>query len=185
MPIGESDRRSRHRDRLARPYDSLGGYTLFGAAGEAAGAMEPTSSLVTEMPSDFFRNIDIVIDHRPKVSGQSTPRRTGVRFRLQSTKKREVIGHPSCRANYETAYGFETTRVINTTAAARVLTVSAHAGLLDRPAHCCTVQPTSGGNHAKGAIMSALVPERACQSGVCPENRHLDASSSSFPGRSI
>jgi glyceraldehyde-3-phosphate dehydrogenase (NAD(P)) len=86
----------------------------------------------------------------------------GARFILQGGEKHEVTGHSFvAEANYETAVGRSSTRVVsrNTTSIVRTLTALKRAGLLKRARGTLLRRATDPWESHQSGIMNTLVPE--------------------------
>jgi hypothetical protein len=100
-----------------------------------------------------------------------------VKFIVEGGEKHEVTGHSFvAEANYETALGRESTRVVscNTTSIVRTLTALKRAGLLRRARGTLLRRATDPWESHEGGIMNTLVPERDIPSHQGPDAQTVD-----------
>lgn len=114
------------------------GIPIFAAHNEAAQGMRKANINPKGLLSDLLDHTDVVVDCTPKrVAAGNLPiyRDRGVKFIVQGGEKHETTGHSFvAQANYESAIGRDSTRVVscNTTATVRLLAALSEAGLLKR-----------------------------------------------------
>ena len=141
------------------------GFPLFAATAAALEAMraagfEPRGDL-----RFLLANADIVVDCTPKgVDARNRPfyDEVGIRAVFQGGAKHELAGHSFvASANYASALGRRTTRVVscNTTATIRTLLALRNAGLLARARGVLVRRATDPWESHRGGIMNTMVPE--------------------------
>jgi glyceraldehyde-3-phosphate dehydrogenase (NAD(P)) len=137
--------------------------------------LEPSGSL-----DDLLAEADVVVDCTPKriaAKNIESYRRRGLKFIVQGGEKHEVTGHSFvAEANYETAIGRDSTRVVscNTTSIVRTLTALKRAGLLRRARGTLLRRATDPWESHEGGIMNTLVPERDIPSHQGPDAQTVD-----------
>jgi len=124
---------------------------------------------------DLLENSDVVVDCTPKKVGahyREVYRRHGIKFIFQGGEKHETTGHSFvAQANYETALGRDSTRVVscNTTATVRVLHALDSAGLMQRARGVLLRRATDPWESHAGGIMNTIVPEEGIPSHQGPD----------------
>ena len=158
------------------------GIALFGAAPEHADAMRKSGLKVAGTLEDVLGQVDVVVDCTPKkiaAKNVETYRRRGMKFIVEGGEKHSVTGHSFvAEANYETALGRESTRVVscNTTSVVRTLTVLKRAGLLKKARGTLLRRATDPWESHQDGIMNTLVPEPEIPSHQGPDAQTVDPS---------
>lgn len=156
------------------------GITLFGATEDAARSMAGAGVDVAGALDELLSAVDVVVDCTPKGLGAENASRyrgAGVRFVVQGGEKHDVTGHSFVAdANYASAVGRESTRVVscNTTSIVRTLGTLRRAGLLDRARGTLLRRATDPWESHLGGIMNTLVPETSIPSHQAPDARTVD-----------
>jgi glyceraldehyde-3-phosphate dehydrogenase (NAD(P)) len=156
------------------------GFPLFGATAEHADAMRQAGMDVAGTLDDLLGAVDVVVDCTPKrVAAQNVElyRRLGRKFILQGGEKHEATGHSFvAEANYASAVGRDSTRVVscNTTSIVRTLTALKKAGLLRRARGTLLRRATDPWESHQGGIMNTLVPEEQIPSHQGPDAQSVD-----------
>jgi glyceraldehyde-3-phosphate dehydrogenase (NAD(P)) len=153
---------------------------LFGATPDAVSAMRDAGLNVSGSLDDLLEQADVVVDCTPKrvaAANIDRYRRRPVKFIVQGGEKHSVTGHSFvAEANYATALGRESTRVVscNTTSVVRTLTALKHAGLLQRARGTLLRRATDPWESDAGGIMNTLVPEPEIPSHQGPDAQTVD-----------
>jgi glyceraldehyde-3-phosphate dehydrogenase (NAD(P)) len=156
------------------------GFRLFGATPDAVSAMRDAGLNVSGSLDDLLEQADVVVDCTPKrvaAANIDRYRRRPVKFIVQGGEKHSVTGHSFvAEANYATALGRESTRVVscNTTSVVRTLTALKHAGLLQRARGTLLRRATDPWESDAGGIMNTLVPEPEIPSHQGPDAQTVD-----------
>jgi glyceraldehyde-3-phosphate dehydrogenase (NAD(P)+) (phosphorylating) len=114
---------------------------------------------------DLLSRADVVVDCAPKDIGArnlARYRAAGVKAIYQGGEKHSLTGHSFvAQANYETALGRASTRVVscNTTSTVRTLTALRDAGLLVKARGVRVRRGTDPWESDRGGIMNTVVPE--------------------------
>jgi len=156
------------------------GFPLFGATAEHADAMRQAGMHVAGTLEDLLGAVDVVVDCTPKrVAARNVElyRRLGRKFILQGGEKHEATGHSFvAEANYASAVGRDSTRVVscNTTSIVRTLTALKKVGLLRRARGTLLRRATDPWESHQGGIMNTLVPEEQIPSHQGPDAQSVD-----------
>ncbi len=156
------------------------GFPLFGATAEHVDAMRQAGMDVAGTLDDLLGDADVVVDCTPKrVAARNVElyRRLGRKFILQGGEKHEATGHSFvAEANYASAVGRDSTRVVscNTTSIVRTLTALKKAGLLRRARGTLLRRATDPWESHQGGIMNTLVPEEEIPSHQGPDAQSVD-----------
>lgn len=124
---------------------------------------------------DLLAQADIIVDSTPKhVAAGNLPRYTaaGVKAIFQGGESHSTTGHSFvAQANYASALGRDTTRVVscNTTSIVRVLGALRDAGLLLRARGVLIRRATDPWESHLGGIMNTMVPEAKIPSHQGPD----------------
>lgn len=174
--VGVSDIGTDWRPRMA----THKGFRLYGAGAEHAQAMRDAGLNVAGILDELIGAADLVVDCTPKrVAAKNVAlyRKRGVKFILQGGEKHDVTGHSFvAEANYASALGRDSTRVVscNTTSTVRTLTALKQAGLLRRARGTLLRRATDPWESHEGGIMNTLVPEPEIPSHQGPDARSVD-----------
>jgi glyceraldehyde-3-phosphate dehydrogenase (NAD(P)) len=134
------------------------------------------SSDLGDLP-DLLDQVDVVVDGTPKeVAARNLEayRAAGVKAVFQGGESHDTTGHSFvAQANYASALGRDTTRVVscNTTSIVRVLGALQDAGLLARARGVLVRRATDPGESHQGGIMNTMVPEGSIPSHQGPDAR--------------
>jgi glyceraldehyde-3-phosphate dehydrogenase (NAD(P)) len=149
-----------------RPRVATGkGYRLFAATAEHAGEMRQAGLAISGTLEDVMGEIDLIVDCTPKhvaAKNVSLYRDGSLKFVFQGGEKHEVTGHSFvAEANYTSALGRQSTRVVscNTTSVVRTLGALDRAGLLRRARGTLMRRATDPWESHLGGIMNTIVPE--------------------------
>lgn len=153
---------------------------LFAATDEAAKGMREAGHDVAGLLGDLLAASDVVVDCTPKrIAAENVPRyrERGIKFIVHGGEKHEVTGHSFVAdANYASAVGRDSTRVVscNTTSIVRTLSALKRAGLLKRARGTLLRRATDPWESHQGGIMNTLVPEAEIPSHQGPDARSVD-----------
>lgn len=134
------------------------------------GGIHPLGTL-----EDLLALIDIICDATPEKVGAANMdryRAAEVKSIVQGGEKHSLTGHSFvAQANYETALGLESTRVVscNTTSIVRTLGALRNAGLLKKARGVLVRRATDPWESDHGGIMNTVVPERDIPSHQGPD----------------
>ena len=146
----------------------------------AAEKMREAGITVTGVLDDLLKQVDIVVDCAPKKYGAQNAERyrlAGVKFIVQGGESHNTTGHSFvAEANYETAIGRTSTRVVscNTTSIVRTLTALKRAGLLKYARGTLLRRATDPWESHLNGIMNTLVPEKEIPSHQGPDAKTVD-----------
>lgn len=173
---GVSDIQTDWRPRMA----VRKGYPLFGATAEHASSMQQAGTQITGTLDDLLTTTDVVVDCTPKrVAAKNVEvyRARGIKFIVQGGEKHAATGHSFvAEANYASAIGRDSTRVVscNTTSIVRTLTALKRAGLLRRARGTLLRRATDPWESHENGIMNTLVPEPEIPSHQGPDAQSVD-----------
>lgn len=151
------------------------GFPIYAALDEKANEMRAAGIEVRGTLDDLFKEAEIVVDCTPKgVDAKNKPRyeAAGVKFIYQGGAKHDLTGHSFvASANYETAIGRNSTRVVscNTTATVRTLNALRRAGLLKRARGVLIRRATDPWESHLSGIINTMLPERKIPSHQGPD----------------
>lgn len=151
------------------------GYRVFGSTPEAVTQMRASGILVAGDLDDLLRQIDVVVDATPKkvaAANLEKYRAAGVKSIFQGGEKHTLTGHSFvAQANYATALGRDTTRVVscNTTSIVRTLGALKDAGLLERARGILVRRATDPWESDHSGVMNTVVPEKNIPSHQGPD----------------
>ena len=154
---------------------------LFAGTREALQAFEAAGIPTAGGLDELLRQVDVVVDCTPKkVAALNVPvyRAMKLKFVLQGGEKHEITGHSFvAEANYDTAVGRDSTRVVscNTTATVRTLSALKRAGLLQSARGTLLRRATDPWESHEGGIMNTLLPEREIPSHQGPDAQTVDS----------
>ncbi len=124
---------------------------------------------------DLLAQVDIVVDATPKkiaVANLEEYRRAGIKSIFQGGESHKLTGHSFvAQANYASAIGRETTRVVscNTTSIVRTLAALRTAGLLKKARGVLVRRATDPWESDHSGIMNTVVPEKNIPSHQGPD----------------
>ncbi len=156
------------------------GYRLYGATPDNATAMRKAGLPVEGDLHDLLEASDIIIDCTPKniaANNIEIYRQRGIKFIVQGGEKHDTTGHSFvAEANYDSAVGRDSTRVVscNTTSIVRTLTALKRAGLLRKARGTLLRRATDPWESHLGGIMNTLVPEASIPSHQGPDAQTVD-----------
>lgn len=159
--VGIADVVSDWRIKVAVPK----GYAIFASTRDAADPMRAGGIPVAGTIDDLLKKVDVVVDATPKsvAPGNLEIYRTaGVKSVFQGGEKHSLTGHSFvAQANYASALGRATTRVVscNTTSIVRTLGALTDAGLLKRARGVLIRRATDPWESDHGGVMNTIVPE--------------------------
>ncbi len=151
------------------------GYPVFASTPEAADQMRAAGIQVAGNLDDLLGQIDAVADATPKKVASANLekyRAAGVKSIFQGGEKHSLTGHSFvAQANYETALGRDTTRVVscNTTSIVRTLGALKAAGLLKKARGVLIRRATDPWESDHSGVMNTVVPEKAIPSHQGPD----------------
>ena len=157
------------------------GYPVFASAPQAAEGMRTAGIPVAGVLDDLVSQVDIVADATPKKVASANLekyRAIGVKSVFQGGEKHSLTGHSFvAQANYETAIGRDTTRVVscNTTSIVRTLGALKTAGLLKKARGVLVRRATDPWESDHGGVMNTVVPETIIPSHQGPDAQTVDS----------
>ncbi len=153
---------------------------LYAADASAVPVMRDAGLDLRGSLDDLLDVCDIVVDCTPKRVGARNAERyraAGKRFILHGGEKHEVTGHSFvAEANYDSAVGRNSTRVVscNTTSIVRTLGALKRAGLLKRARGTLLRRATDPWESHLGGLMNTVLPEPSIPSHQGPDARSVD-----------
>lgn len=156
------------------------GYPVFASTPEAIEGMRAAGIPLAGNLDDLLSGIDIIADatpHKVAPSNLEKYRAAGVKSIFQGGEKHSLTGHSFvAQANYETALGRDTTRVVscNTTSIVRTLGALKKAGLLKKARGVLVRRATDPWESDHGGVMNTVVPERIIPSHQGPDAQTVD-----------
>lgn len=150
---------------------------VFAATEQASASMLVAGVPVAGTLADLLDQVDAVVDTTPKqvaATNFQTYRKAGVKAVFQGGESHSTTGHSFvAQANYATAVGRDTTRVVscNTTSIVRVLGALHEAELLARARGVLIRRATDPGESHLGGVMNTVVPESSIPSHQGPDAR--------------
>ncbi len=151
------------------------GYPIYGSTPQAADQMQAAGIPVTGDFDDMLKRVDLVVDCTPKKVASANLERyraAGVKSIFQGGEKHSLTGHSFvAQANYESALGRDTTRVVscNTTSIVRTLGALKTAGLLRKARGVLVRRATDPWESDHGGVMNTVVPEKTIPSHQGPD----------------
>lgn len=159
--VGISDIVSDYRVKTAV---SLG-IPVFASLPNKQAEMEAVGIPVAGTLDDLLSKVEVIVDCTPKGIGATNLdryRATGVKAIFQGGEKHNLTGHSFvAQANYASALGRDTTRVVscNTTSTVRTLVALRDAGLLKKARGVLVRRATDPWEADHSGIMNTVVPE--------------------------
>jgi glyceraldehyde-3-phosphate dehydrogenase (NAD(P)) len=138
---------------------------IYASVPEKAGEMVQAGIPVAGTLDDLLAQADVVVDCAPKSIGAQNYARyleAGVKSIFQGGEKHSLTGHSFvAQANYESALGRQSTRVVscNTTSTVRTLGALQDAGLLKKARGVLIRRATDPWESDHAGIMNTVVPE--------------------------
>ena len=151
------------------------GFAIYAALAEKQGEMKEAGIDVRGTLNDLLKEAEVVVDCTPKgIDAKNKPRyeSANVKFIFQGGAKHELTGHSFvASANYESAVGRNSTRVVscNTTATVRTLTALRDAGLLQKARGVLIRRATDPWESHLNGIINTMVPENKIPSHQGPD----------------
>lgn len=156
------------------------GYPVYASTPPAAESMRAAGIPVVGDLEELLGRIDVVADATPKKVASANLekyRAAGVKSIFQGGEKHSLTGHSFvAQANYETAIGRDTTRVVscNTTSIVRTLGALKKAGLLKKARGVLIRRATDPWESDQSGVMNTVVPETAIPSHQGPDAQTVD-----------
>lgn len=156
------------------------GYPVFASTAEAAEGMRAAGIDVAGVLDDLISQVDIIADATPKKVASANLekyRATGVKSVFQGGEKHSLTGHSFvAQANYASALGRDTTRVVscNTTSIVRTLGALKNAGLLKKARGVLVRRATDPWESDHSGVMNTVVPETSIPSHQGPDAQTVD-----------
>jgi glyceraldehyde-3-phosphate dehydrogenase (NAD(P)) len=151
------------------------GYPIYATTPEALIAMRAAGISVAGDLDDLLKIAEVVADATPKkiaAANLERYRAAGVKSIFQGGEKHSLTGHSFvAQANYSTAIGRDTTRVVscNTTSIVRTLHALKSAGLLLKARGVLVRRATDPWESDHGGVMNTVVPEKTIPSHQGPD----------------
>jgi len=151
------------------------GYPVFASNPETADTMRMAGIPLAGTLDDLLKQVDVVADATPKKVASANLekyRAAGVKSIFQGGEKHSLTGHSFvAQANYATALGRDTTRVVscNTTSIVRTLGALKAAGLLKKARGVLIRRATDPWESDHTGIMNTVVPESTIPSHQGPD----------------
>jgi len=156
------------------------GLDIYAALPDKAEAMRAADIPVAGTLDDLLRKVDVVADCTPKKIGAANKilyERLGVKAIYQGGESHALTGHSFvAQANYETAIGRSSTRVVscNTTSIVRTLGALKKAGLLKRARGTLIRRASDPWEAHLDGIMNTVIPEKTIPSHQGPDAKTVD-----------
>ncbi len=141
------------------------GLPIYASLVDKSNEMKNSGIPVVGTLDDLLKQIDVIVDCTPKGIGAKNLklyRKAGIKSIYQGGEKHSLTGHSFvAQANYETALGLDTTRVVscNTTSTVRTLTALRNIGLLKKARGVLIRRATDPWESDHSGIMNTVVPE--------------------------
>lgn len=151
------------------------GYPIFASSEDSAEQMRTSGIPLAGNLDDALGKIDVVADATPKKIASvnfEKYKTVGVKSIFQGGEKHSLTGHSFvAQANYETAIGRDSTRVVscNTTSIVRTLGALKNAGLLKKARGVLIRRATDPWESDHGGVMNTVVPEQNIPSHQGPD----------------
>lgn len=169
--VGVADVISDYRIKAAVPLD----LPIYAAAPEKVAEMRAAKIPVRGTLDDLLSHVDAVVDCTPKGIAATNLRRyqeARVKAIFQGGERHSLTGHSFvAQANYASALGRETTRVVscNTTSIVRTLGALHGAGLLRKARGVLVRRATDPWESDHSGVMNTVVPEKSVPSHQGPD----------------
>ena len=151
------------------------GYPVYASTAQAAEQIRVAGIPVVGILDDLLKQVDVVTDATPKkvaASNFEKYKAAGVKSIFQGGEKHSLTGHSFvAQANYETALGRDSTRVVscNTTSIVRTLGALKNAGLLKKARGVLVRRATDPWESDHSGVMNTVVPETVIPSHQGPD----------------
>ncbi len=151
------------------------GYPIYGSTPDAFATMRAAGLTPAGQLDDLIRCADVIADATPKqvaAANLARYRAAGLKSIFQGGEKHSLTGHSFvAQANYATALGRDTTRVVscNTTSIVRTLGALRSAGLLKKARGVLVRRATDPWESDHAGVMNTVVPEKVIPSHQGPD----------------
>ena len=151
------------------------GYPVFASTAQAAEEMGVAGIPVAGLIDELFKQVDVIADATPKkvaAANFEKYKAAEVKSIFQGGEKHSLTGHSFvAQANYETAVGRDSTRVVscNTTSIVRTLGALKNAGLLKKARGVLVRRATDPWESDHSGVMNTVVPEKSIPSHQGPD----------------
>jgi glyceraldehyde-3-phosphate dehydrogenase (NAD(P)) len=151
------------------------GYPVYASTPQAAEQMRSAGIPLDGLLDDLLEQVDVVADATPKKVASANFEKykaAGVKSIFQGGEKHSLTGHSFvAQANYETAVGRLSTRVVscNTTSIVRTLGALNNAGLLKKARGVLIRRATDPWESDHSGVMNTVVPETTIPSHQGPD----------------
>jgi glyceraldehyde-3-phosphate dehydrogenase (NAD(P)) len=141
------------------------GYPVYASTSQAAEQMRAAGIPLAGVLDDLLKQVDVIADATPKKVAAANFEKyiaAGVKSIFQGGEKHSLTGHSFvAQANYETAIGRDSTRVVscNTTSIVRTLGALKNVGLLKKARGVLIRRATDPWESDHGGVMNTVVPE--------------------------
>ena len=169
--VGVADVVSDYRMKVAETL----GLPIYAALPEKVDEMRASGLTIQGALDDLLKRIDVIVDCTPKGIGARNLERyraAKIRSIFQGGEKHALTGHSFvAQANYSSALGRESTRVVscNTTSIVRTLSALRDAGLLKKARGVLVRRATDPWESDHSGVMNTVVPERSVPSHQGPD----------------
>lgn len=156
------------------------GYPVYASTAQAVDQMRATGIPVAGLLDDLLKQVDVVADATPKKIASANFEKykaAGVKSIFQGGEKHSLTGHSFvAQANYESALGRDSTRVVscNTTSIVRTLGALKNAGLLKKARGVLIRRATDPWESDHSGVMNTVVPETVIPSHQGPDAQTVD-----------
>ena len=156
------------------------GYPVFASTPQAAEQMRSAGIALAGTLDNLLKQVDVVADATPKkvaAANLEKYRSAGVKSIFQGGEKHTLTGHSFvAQANYESAMGRDSTRVVscNTTSIVRTLGALKNAGLLKKARGVLIRRATDPWESDHSGVMNTVVPESVIPSHQGPDAQTVD-----------
>jgi len=150
-------------------------YPVYASSNEGLATMKSAGITVAGTLDDLLKQVDVICDCTPKKVAAlnfEKYKAAGVKSIFQGGEKHSLTGHSFvAQANYETALGRQSTRVVscNTTSIVRVFGALKKAGLLAKGHGVLVRRATDPWESDNLGIINTIVPELAIPSHQAPD----------------
>ena len=156
------------------------GYPVYASIPQSAEQMRAAGIPVVGTLDDLLNQVNVVADATPKKVASANFEKykaAGVKSIFQGGEKHSLTGHSFvAHANYETAVGRDSTRVVscNTTSIVRTLGALKNAGLLKKARGVLVRRATDPWESDHSGVMNTVVPETVIPSHQGPDAQTVD-----------
>ena len=156
------------------------GYPVYASTAQAGEQMRAAGIPLAGVLDDLLKQVDVIADATPKkvaAANFEQYKAAGVKSIFQGGEKHSLTGHSFvAQANYETAIGRDSTRVVscNTTSIVRTLGALKNAGLLKKARGVLIRRATDPWESDHGGVMNTVVPETVIPSHQGPDAQTVD-----------